>query len=100
MRRLQGPRSRQHPHALAASSRDGGIEFRLTRRPSGLYVERSQHRRGAGRVQHTMRFANEAEFVRWCQADRLQFVYPVVYANLKRHGCALLCEQPAQAPAA
>ena len=70
------------------------------RRSTGLYVNRVQHRRGAGRVQHTLRFADEVCFLSWCQADRLQFDYPVVYANLKRAGCALLSTEPPQASAA
>ena len=100
MRRCKTPRALRHPHALAASGRDGGIEFTLQRRATYLYVNRLRYLRGAGRVQHTLRFADEAGFLRWCQADRLQFDYPVVYDNLKRAGSALLSGSPPQAAAA
>ena len=81
---------------LAASAGDRAVAFALTRRRSGLYVERALRRRGAGQVRLTLRFEDESAFVRWCNADQLQFDFPLVYANLRRNGCALLCDKPAE----
>lgn len=36
-----------------------------------------------------MRFADDASFIRWCEADRLKLTYPLLYVNLQRSGCAL-----------
>jgi hypothetical protein len=83
--------------ALAASSGDGAVEFRLRRSRSGLCVERRHFRGGAGRTIHAMRFASEASFLRWCDADELQFRFPLVYSNLRRRGRALLSSQPGAA---
>jgi hypothetical protein len=80
--------------ALAAASRDGAVEFRLSRSRGGLCVVRRQLRVGAGVATHAMRFSDEASFLRWCAADALQFDYPLVYTSLKRHGSALLATQP------
>ncbi len=79
--------------ALAATSGDGALEFRLSSCTGGICVERRRFRGGAGRTTHAMRFRSEASFVRWCEADALQFRFPLVYSNLKRRGRALLCAQ-------
>ena len=76
---------------MTASSGDGVISFNLRPCEGGVHVERSQVRAGAGRVVQSMRFRDDASFVRWCEADRLQFSYPLLYANLRRSGCALFC---------
>ena len=86
--------------ALAATDREGAVEFRLSRSTTGICVERRQLRVGAGVATHAMRFADESSFLRWCAADALQFHYPLVYSNLKRHGCALLATGQPAAPAA
>lgn len=77
--------------AVIASSGDGVIAFKLMPCAGGIHVERSQIRAGAGRVVQSMRFLDDASFIRWCEADRLKFTYPLLYANLKRSGCALFC---------
>jgi hypothetical protein len=86
--------------ALAAAGRDGAVEFRVSTGRTGICVERRQLRVGAGVATHAMRFADESSFLRWCEADALQFDYPLVYSSLKRHGCALLATLPPTAPAA
>jgi hypothetical protein len=74
---------------MTASSEDGVVAFRLAARTGGVHVERAQTRADAGRVQQSMWFEDDASFVRWCEADRLKFTYPLLYANLKRSGCDL-----------
>jgi hypothetical protein len=53
-----------------------------------LYVECGRLR-GTSRAIVAMRFADDASFRHWCETDRLQFTYPLLYANLKRSGCEL-----------
>lgn len=78
------------PRRLTAASDDGVITFRLEPCLGGVYVEREQVRAGAGagRVVQSMRFQDDASFIRWCEADRLQYTYPLLYAHLRRSGCA------------
>ena len=73
---------------FTASGEREAVAFLLAPHQGGLYVE-------CGRLQETsraivaMRFADGESFRRWCEADRLQFTYPLLYANLKRSGCEL-----------
>ncbi len=85
------PALAHQPRRVTESSSDGLIAFTLTPCAGGIHVERFQLRAGAGRVVHSMHFADDASFVRWCDADRLQFRYPLLYANMRRSGCALFC---------
>lgn len=88
-------------HALAccsdaggcgAASADGVIRFTLSRRPSGLHVERVQVRPGPARVVQSMTFGDEASFTSWCDADALRFNYPLIYSHVRRDGQALFDE--------
>jgi hypothetical protein len=72
-----------------ASSADGVVVYRLAACAGGVHVERAQVRAHAGRALQSMWFEDDASFVRWCEADRLKYTYPLLYANLKRSGCAL-----------
>jgi hypothetical protein len=80
--------------AVTAVSGDGVVVFKLEACAGCLHVERSQLRTGAGRVTQSMRFEDDLSFIRWCDADRLRFTYPLLYANLKRSGCALFPAAP------
>lgn len=90
-------RTRSASRAIANRSRvhlqgpDNSISFVLARRPSGLFVERTRHRTRERQVLHAFRFADEPAFLRWCNADRLQFTYPLLYSQLRRTGCELIC---------
>lgn len=86
--------------ALADSTRNGVLEFRLKRCRSGIYLERRQFRLGAGVSTHAMCFDDESSFLRWCEADALKFSYPLVYSSLKSHACALLSAGSPLPPAA
>lgn len=77
------------PLTISAASSDGVIAFRLAARPGGLNVQRTQRRGGGQRIVQSIRFADEASFVRWCDADELHFTYPLLFVNLKRSGCEL-----------
>jgi hypothetical protein len=92
--------ARQRGAALAESTRDGVLEFRLSRCQSGIYVERRQFRLGAGIATHAMCFGDEVSFLQWCEADALKFSYPLVYSSLKKHVCALLSDGLPTPPAA
>ena len=92
--------ARQSGAALAESTRNGVLEFRLSRCRTGIYLERRQFRLGAGVSTHAMCFDDEALFLKWCEADSLKFSYPLVYSSLKRHGCALLSGYQPASPAA
>jgi hypothetical protein len=93
-RRSSHPLFRRKTVDLIASSEEGSLAFTLTRRSTGLYVERLQHRADKGRATHAMHFSDEAAFVHWCLADGLQFRYPLLYSKLKRAGCSLLSSPP------
>ena len=82
------------PRAVTAGSSDGVIVFKLVACADGLHVERSQLRADGGRVTQSMRFRDDLSFIRWCEADRLRFTYPLIYANLERSGCELFAAAP------
>lgn len=82
------------PRAVTAGSSDGVIVIKLVASADGLHVERSQLRADGGRVTQSMRFRDDRSFIRWCEADRLRFTYPLVYANLERSGCELFAAAP------
>ena len=84
------PVSQHEQTTLSETSAEGSLAFTLMARASGLHVERLRQRADKGRATHNMSFATEASFVKWCMADRLQFEYPLLYAKLRRFGCALL----------
>ena len=90
--------ARRDGSALTDASRDGVVEFRVSATPGGLALERRQFRMGIGLSIHAMCFEDEASFVRWCDADDLQFTFPLVCARLKRRGCALLSPQRTAPP--
>ena len=70
-------------------SDDGVIAFSLAPTSHGVFVERVQLRSGKTRIVQATLFTDDASFNRWCDADAVQFEYPVVYVNLKRSGDAL-----------
>lgn len=74
---------------VTAASSDGIVMFRLSPCPDGILVMRTQARARGGRLVQSIHFTDDASFIRWCDADRLKFTYPLVYANLRRSGCAL-----------
>jgi hypothetical protein len=66
------------------------MAFTLARTAKGVFVERVQLREGRGRVAQSVIFMDDSSFERWCNADPVRFEYPLVHANLKRHGNTLL----------
>ena len=85
-RRVIRPVFARHSRGITTCSDDGVIEFLLVPQAGSLRVERIELRGHAGRVVHTMDFRARDDFDRWCQVDRLQFAYPLFYANLRRSG--------------
>lgn len=83
------PTFARQSRGITTASEDGVIAFHVMQCAGGIHVERAQDRAGDGRVVQSMRFRDDASFVRWCDADRLKFVYPLLFANLRRTGCAL-----------
>jgi hypothetical protein len=75
---------------VSLRSDDGALEFRLSTAQGGLYVERIDEREPGARVVLSTLFRDGSSFARWCDADAVRFVYPVIYVNLKRHGDAVL----------
>lgn len=74
---------------LTVQSADGVIKIVLLPCANGVHVQRVQVRTGSARVVQSTVFADEDSFVRWCDADRLKFAYPLIYTQLRRNGCAL-----------
>jgi hypothetical protein len=90
----RSPRRLSEPEdVITSASADGVIAFRLVPRAKGIHVERIQLRTGSARVIQSMLFQDDQSFIRWCDADQLKFSYPLVYANLRRNGSALLAGQ-------
>ena len=81
-------RSSANARVLTASNEREAVAFLLAPHQGGLYVECGRLR-GTSRAIVAMQFADDASFQRWCEADRLQFTYPLLYANLKRSGFEL-----------
>jgi hypothetical protein len=71
------------------ASDDGVVTFQLKRCAEGVVMERTRNRLGPGQVCQAMQFRDEAGFIRWCESDPLRFAYPLLFANLRRSGCAL-----------
>ena len=88
-RRVVRPVFARQPREVTAASSDGVIAFKLTLCASGVHLERSQVLEGSGLIVQSMLFHDDASFIRWCEADRLKFAYPLLYASLTRRGCAL-----------
>ena len=95
MKRLAArPAFDRQSRAVTAASSDGVVVFKLVACADCVHVERSQWRAGSGRSVQAMRFHDNASFNRWCEADRLSFVYPLLYAGLQRSGRALFSPAP------
>lgn len=77
------------PRAVFAASDDGVLSFQLSPCEGGILVTRTEVRTRAAKLVQSTRFADEFSFLRWCEADRMKFSYPLLYANLKRSGCGL-----------
>ena len=85
-RRVVRPVFARQSRGITTCSDDGVIEFLLMPQAGSLHVERIELRGHCGRVVHTMSFHARDDFDRWCLTDRLQFAYPLFYANLRRSG--------------
>lgn len=83
------PAFARQSRGITTASEDGVIAFQVMECAGGIHVERAQDRARDGRVVQSMRFRDDASFVRWCEADRLKFIYPLLFANLRRTGSAL-----------
>lgn len=92
-RRNRPPTSPRDDTSFVAASADGVISFRLVPHERRLHVERVQIRQGTATVVQSMLFSDDQSFIRWCDADQLKYSYPLVFANLRRSGCAVLCGQ-------
>ena len=71
------------------ASDDGVVTFQLKRCADGVVMERTRNRLRPGQIVQAMQFGEEASFLRWCEGDQLRFAYPLLFANLRRSGCAL-----------
>jgi hypothetical protein len=75
---------------VTASSPDDVLRFRVSACSHGIHVERAQRYGLTRRITvQSMRFVDDASFVRWCDTDQLKFSYPLLYDRLRRDGCAL-----------
>lgn len=75
-------------------SDDKVLVFRISVRPGGIAVQRSERRTGGRQVVQSLHFADEAAFVRWCESDALRFAYPLLFSKLTRSGCELFNAAP------
>ena len=79
----------QASKVVQLDSADGAVTFDLRRRPSGVVMTRTRRQARHRCVVQQMHLSEEASLVRWCERDQLRFVYPLLFANLRRSGCAL-----------
>ena len=91
-RRRQTATSRRPKTAIAAgstlSTKDLTHSVHLAHSDSVLYVERA-HRRPAGvQITQSMVFVEEAQFLRWCNADPLCFAEPNLHLQILKLGKA------------
>jgi hypothetical protein len=82
------------PRSVAESSADNVLTVRISARPGGIAVQRTEQRPDGRRVVQSMHFADEASYVRWCQSDDLWFAYPLLFSKLSRSGCELFNSEP------
>lgn len=79
----------ERPDSRTVRSGDGALVVTMRRTPDGVFVERVIRQPGSARVVQAVVFATAGQFMRWCDADRARFDYPLVYASLTRHADAL-----------
>ena len=82
-------RSSSGPARWTVQSADGVVSFTAVPCKGGVFVERLHCRPASWRIAQSMVFRDEAEFIRWCDADRLKWDYPLVCSNLRRRGRAI-----------
>lgn len=66
------------------TSGDGVLTLHVSARPGGIAVERAERRAGGSRFIQSVRFDDEASFIRWCRSDDLWFAYPLLFSQLTR----------------
>jgi hypothetical protein len=81
--------SDQPGRIVSISSDDGLVTFSLEPCFGGVMMERKRRQTTAGSLTQAVRFRAEADFIRWCDCDRLRFAYPLLFANLRRSASAL-----------
>ena len=70
------------------------MSFQLLARAGGIAVQRTERQTNGRRLVQSVRFDDEAAFVRWCRSDDLWFTYPLLFSNLTRRGCELFNVKP------
>ena len=84
--------SQEDSGGVQLDSADGAVTFDLRRRPSGVVMTRTRRQTRHQCVVQQIHLSEEASLIRWCEGDQLRFVYPLLFANLKRSGSALFQE--------
>ncbi len=79
---------------LTVASNDKVLSFQLSARPGGITVQRTERQNTGRRLVQSVRFDDEAAFVRWCRSDEQRFTYPLLFSNLTRSGCELFGRKP------
>ena len=82
------------PRSVTESSADNVLTVRISARPGGIAVQRTEQRPDGRRVVQSMHFADEASYVQWCRSDDLWFAYPLLFSKLSRSGCELFNSEP------
>lgn len=80
----------QRPNGLRMASPDGTLAFTLKRTPTGLCVERTQHRPLHTRLVLSLVFTQGDSFQRWCDAESVRFDHPVLFSFLRSEGHGIL----------
>lgn len=76
------------------TSCDKVLSFHLSARAGGIAVQRTERQTNGRRLVLSVRFDDEAAFVRWCRSDDQRFAYPLLFSNLTRSGCELFNVKP------
>jgi hypothetical protein len=73
-------------------SKDGTTAFAISRRRSGLFVEKRHCPTSGPRTSHAMIFANELIFDQWCDVEPTRFGDPLLCDQLRRRGHELFAK--------
>lgn len=80
------------PSSICRSSDDGRIVFNLIPLAGAVFVERTRIVEQTGVFAQSILFRDNDSFLRWCEADRLRFKYPLLFELLKRSAQALFVD--------
>lgn len=93
-RRILQSQALLDPQTRKLNSDDEAAAYSLAKVASGIYVERVLRPSGGSYVRQAARFQEEESFTSWLDSDQLQFVHPLLFAQIKRAAHELFNQRP------